>query len=52
MLLKELKNVTKEQKRGFLGMLLGTLGATLVRNMLTGLASKQVIRVSDRVIRS
>ena len=27
-----IKNEAKEQKGGFLGMLLGTLGATLLRN--------------------
>ena len=33
---KTIKNKTKEQKGEFLGMLLGTLGASLLRNMLTG----------------
>ena len=33
---KTIKNETKEQKGGFLGMLLGTLGASLLGNMLTG----------------
>ena len=33
---KTIKNETKEQKGGFLGMLLGTLGGSLVENMLTG----------------
>ena len=33
---KTFKNETKEQKGGFLGMLLGTLGARLLRYMLTG----------------
>ena len=31
-----IKNETKEQKGGFLSMLLGTLGASLVRNLLSG----------------
>ena len=31
-----IKNETKEQKRGFLSMLLGTLGASLLGNLLTG----------------
>ena len=31
-----IKNETKEQKGGFLGMLLGTLGASLLGNMLAG----------------
>ena len=30
------QNVVKEQKGGFLGMLLGTLGASLLGNLLTG----------------
>ena len=38
---KTIENETKEQKGGFLGMLLGTLGASLLRNMLTG---KEVLR--------
>ena len=33
---KTIENETKEQKGGFLGMLLGTLGASLLGNMLTG----------------
>ena len=33
---KTIENETKEQKGGFLGMLLGTLGASLLENMLTG----------------
>ena len=28
-----IKNETKEQKEGFLGMLLGTLGASLLENL-------------------
>ena len=31
-----IENETKEQKGGFLGMLLGNLGASLFGNMLTG----------------
>ena len=33
---KTIKNGTKQQKGGFLGMLLGTLGASLLGNMLAG----------------
>ena len=33
---KAIKNKIKEQKGGFLGMLIGTLGASLLGNMLTG----------------
>ena len=36
-----IKNETKEQKGGFLSMLLGTLGASLLGNLLTG---KGVVR--------
>ena len=33
---KTIENETKEQKRGFLSMLLGTLGASLLGNLFTG----------------
>ena len=33
---KKIKNETKEEKGRFLGMLLGTLGASLLGNMLAG----------------
>ena len=33
---KTIKNETKEQKGGFLSMLLGTLGASLLGNLSTG----------------
>ena len=33
---KTIKNETKKQKGGFLSMLLGTLGASLLANLLTG----------------
>ena len=33
---KTIKNQAKEQKRGFLSMLLTTLGASLLRDLLTG----------------
>ena len=39
---KTTENETKEQKGGFLSMLLGTLGATLLGNLLTG---KDMVRV-------
>ena len=44
-----IKNEAKEQKSGFLGILLGTLGASLLRSLLAG---KEVIRGGDRVIRA
>ena len=43
------KNESKEQKGGFLGMLLGTLGAILLGNLLTG---KGTIRGGEETIRS
>ena len=33
---KTIENETKNQKGGFLGILVGTLGASLFGNMLTG----------------
>ena len=36
---KTIKNETKEQKGGFLSMLLGTLGASLLGNVLSGKAT-------------
>ena len=41
---KTIKNETKEQKGGFLSMLLGTLGASLLGNILTG---KGILRTSS-----
>ena len=41
---KPIKNKTKEQKRGFLGMLLGMLGAILFGNMLAG---KGIVRAGS-----
>ena len=43
-----IKNEAKEQRGRFLGMLLGTLGASLLRNLLTG---KGTIRASEGKIR-
>ena len=41
---KIIKNDVKEQKGGFLGISLGTLGATLLGNLLAG---KETIRVGQ-----
>ena len=41
---KTIKNETKEQKRGFLSMLLGTLGASLLGNLLSG---KGIVRAGS-----
>ena len=43
------KNEVKEQKAGFLSMLSGTLGASLLRNMLAG---RGVIRAGEGTIRA
>ena len=43
-----IKNEAKQQKGGFLGMLLGTLGASLLGNLLTG---KDTIRAGKGTIR-
>ena len=51
-----IKNEAKEQKRGFLGMLLGTVGASLLGNLLTGKdtfragrGAKETSQVKDKV---
>ena len=44
-----IKNKSKEQKGGFLGMLLGTLGACLLGNLLMG---KGTIRTREGKIRA
>ena len=53
-----IKNEAKEQKGGFLGMLLGTLGASLLGNLFTGkgaIAASQgggTIRAGEETIRA
>ena len=42
---KTIKDETKKQKGGFLSMLLGTLGASLLGNLLTG---KGIVRAGSR----
>ena len=42
--IRTIKNETKEQKGGFLSMLLGTLGASLLGNLLTG---KGIVRAGS-----
>ena len=49
---KTIKNETKEQRGGFLSMLLGTLGASrkfILGNLLTG---KEFLRSAERIVRS
>ena len=41
---KTIKNETKEQKGGFLSTLLGTLGASLLGNLLSG---KRIVRTGS-----
>ena len=51
---KTIENETKEQRGGFLSMLLGTLGASLLGNLLTGgkgivCAGKGIVRAGEGV---
>ena len=46
---KTIENETKEQRGGFLSMLLGTLGASLLGNLLTG---KGIMRAGDGIVRA
>ena len=47
---KTIQNETKEQRGRFLGMLLGTLGASLLGNLLTG--RKGIMRAGDGIVRA
>ena len=47
---KTIENEPKEQRGRFLGMLLGTLGASLLENLLTG--GKGIVRAGEGVIRA
>ena len=47
---KTIENETKEQREGFLSMLLGTLGAGLLGNLLTG--GKGIVRTGDVIVRA
>ena len=47
---KTIKNETKEQRGGFLSMLLGTLGASLLGNLLTG--GKGIMCAGDGIVRA
>ena len=46
---KTIENEIKEQRGGFLSMLLGTLGASLLGNFLTG---KGIMRAGDGIVRA
>ena len=47
---KTIENETKEQRGGFLSMLLGTLGASLLGNLLA--AGKGIMRAGDGIARA
>ena len=47
---KMIKNETKKQRGGFSSMLLGTLGASLLGNLLTG--GKGIMRAGDGIVRA
>ena len=47
---KTIENETKDQRGGFLSMLLGTLGASLLGNLLTG--GKGIMRGGDEILRA
>ena len=47
---KTIKNETKEQRGGFLSMLLGTLGASLLGNLLT--SGKGIMRAGNGIVRA
>ena len=46
---KTIENETKEKRGGFLSMLLGTLGASLLGNLFTG---KGIMRAGDGIVRA
>ena len=46
---KTIENETKERRGGFLSMLFGTLGAGLLRNLLTGIG---MMRVGEGIVRA
>ena len=45
---KTIENETEEQRGGFLSMLLGTLGASLLGNLLTG--GKGIMRAGNGIV--
>ena len=47
---KMIENETKDQRGGFLSMSLGTLGASLLGNLLTG--GKGIMRAGDGIVRA
>ena len=54
---KKIENETKEQRGGFLSILLGTIGASLLGNLLTGgkgmmRAGEGIVRAGDGIVRA
>ena len=50
---ENIQHEAKEQRGGFLGMLLGTLGASLLGDILSkGLSGKGVIRAGEATVRA
>ena len=47
---KTIKNESKEQRGGFSSILLGTIGASLLGNLLTG--GKGIMRAGDGIVRA
>ena len=47
---KTIENETKEERGGFLSVILGTLGASLFVNLLTG--GKGIMRAGDGIVRA
>ena len=47
---KTIENETKEQRGGFPSMLFGTLGASLLGNLITG--GKGIMRAGDGIVRA
>ena len=47
---KTIENDVKEQKSGFLSMLLGTLGASLLGYLLTG--GKGIVRAGEGIVQA
>ena len=50
--IKTVQNKVKEQKGGFLSMFLGTLGASLLGNLLTGRGIYRADRAGEDVLRA
>ena len=49
---RTVSNEIKEQRGGFLGMLLGTLGASLLGNLLSGSKGRGIVRAGEGIFRA